>query len=440
MTLEEFAQKIEHIRQRQEILSQHVCQNSSPQQDLLVQTLEELQTALEELYVAQEELFEQNEQLETTRNDLEKERQRYLELFDFAPDGYLITNTEGLILEANHAAANLLKISKKFLQGKPLVNYIPQEERPTFRRQLLQLRQVERRHEWELGLQTRHGDRFCCIISATTVYDEYSNPLGWRWLLRDITARKQAEEQMRAIQLQNIQLQEAARIKSQFMSVVSHELRTPMNSILGFSQVLLRRYYHLFPLELRTMVEKIVNSGKQLLALIDDILDFSSLEAGKLEIQPQEFDLVELVTETTEQLKFLAQQKNLTLAIHTNLKNPKIVNDPDRLRQVLVNLLSNAIKFTDIGGVFVEVQQLDQDKLALMVKDTGIGIPESEIKNIFQGFWQLNQSTTRRHCGTGLGLAIVDKLLRLMHGTITVDSQLNKGSTFRIILPREVRS
>ncbi len=439
MALEEFAQKIAQVRQRQEILSQQVCKSSLPPQELLVQALDELQIALEELHVAEEELIEQNEQLEIARASLEQERQRYLELFDFAPDGYLITNTEGLIIEANHTAVNLLKIPKKYLQGKPLANYIPQEERAAFRRRLLQLKQMERLQEWEVCLQSRYDNLFYCSLSVVTVYDPHCNPIGWRWLVRDITARKQAEEQLRAIQLQNIQLQEAARIKAQFMSVISHELRTPMNAILGFSQLLLRRYYHLFPFELRTMVEKIVNSGKQLLKLIEDILDFSSLEAGRLELQLQEFNLVELVKSTTEQLSFLVQQKNLTLAVHTSLHNPRIINDRDRLQQVLVNLLSNAIKFTETGGVFVEVQQLEQDKLVVMVKDTGIGIPETELKNIFQGFWQLNQSTTRKHGGTGLGLAIVDKLVRLMNGSITVESQLGQGSTFRVVLPREVR-
>ena len=438
MNLDRFAQQIKEVRQRTETLSQHADESSLPQQDLLAQALEELQTSLEELHVAEEELLEQNEQLAIAYALIQQERQRYQELFDFAPDGYLITDTNGKIIEANCAATNLLKVPKKFLQGKPLGSYIAEEERRAFRTQLLQLHHMERMQEWEICLQPRHSNKFHCSISVTTVYDGEGNPLGWRWLLRDVTARKQAEEKLHSIQLQNLQLQEAARIKSQFMSVVSHELRTPMNSILGFSQLMLRRYYYLFPPEITSMVEKIVNSGKHLLALIEDILDYSSLEASRLDLQLQEFNLVELVTATTEHLRFLAEQKNLTLAIHTNVQNPKIVNDSDRVRQVLVNLIDNAIKFTDAGGVFLEIQELDQDQLRVIVIDTGIGIPEAELKNIFQGFWQLNQSTTRRHGGTGLGLAIVDKLVRLMNGTITVESRLDEGSTFCLVLRREV--
>jgi signal transduction histidine kinase len=186
------------------------------------------------------------------------------------------------------------------------------------------------------------------------------------------------------------------------------------------------------------MVERIIKSGKQLLALIESILDFSKLDSDKLELKLQELNLVELVTATTEELRLLAEQKNLTLVLHSNLENPRITNDSVRLQQVLVNLISNAIKFTDSGGVFVEVQPLNHNRVVLMVKDTGVGIPESELTNIFQEFWQVDRSTTRKHGGVGLGLAIVEKLVRLMKGRITVNSNLGQGSTFRVELPRQI--
>ncbi|MDF5717848.1 MAG: ATP-binding protein [Rhizonema sp. NSF051] len=438
MNMDKFAQQIEEVRQRTEKLNQHVGQSSSPQQNLLVQAFGELQFALEELRVAEEELRVQNDELVVARGLVEQERQRYMDLFDFAPDGYLVTDADGTILEANRAAAHQLQVSKKFLQCKPLVNFIPLEERQAFRTQLLQLRDKEGLCEWEICMVARDGNKFDCSLSVTTVQDLQGNSIGWRWLMRNITARKQADEQIRSIQLQNMQLQEAARIKTQFVANMSHELRTPLHAILGFSQLLLRRYYDYFPPELRSMVERIISSGKHLLTLIEDILDFSTLEAGRLNLQKQEFNLVELVTTVTEELRFLADQKNLTLAIHIDIQNHQIVNDSNRVRQVLVNLLSNAIKFTDTGGVFVEVQQVGQDRVALMVRDTGIGIAEDELKNIFQEFRQVNQSITRRHGGTGLGLAIVDKLLRLMNGKITVKSKLGEGSTFRVELPRQV--
>ncbi|WP_017318278.1 PAS domain-containing sensor histidine kinase [Mastigocladopsis repens] len=438
MNPDKFGQQIKEVSQRSQLLQNRVSESPLRQENLLSQAFEELSTALEELRVAEEELRAQNEQLAIAQEQVEAERLRYQELFEFAPDGYFVTDTYGKILEANRAAAILLNISKKFLIGKPLSNFIPQEERSAFREQLLRLCDLERLQEWEIRLEQRKGHIFDASLNVTTVRDREGKPTAWRWLVRDITARKQAEEKLRAIQLQNMQLQEVARIKTQIMSVLSHELRTPLNSILGFSQLLLRRYYHLFPPELRDMVERIANSGKHLLALIETILDFSRLETDRLELKLQELNIVELVTATTEELRCLAEQKNLTLVLHSNLQNPRIINDPIRLQQVLVNLVSNAIKFTDTGGVFVEVQQLNHNRVALMVKDTGIGIPESELTNIFGEFWQVDRSTTRKHGGVGLGLAIVDKLVRLMRGTITVESKLGEGSTFRVELPREV--
>lgn len=438
MNLDKFRQQIEEVRQRGQFLQHRVTESSTLQEDLMLQAIEELRTALEELHVAEEELHQQNEQLTIANQQVALERQRYQELFDFAPDGYLVTNTEGKILEGNQAAAQLLNISKSFLVGKALVNFIPEEERRAFRTQLLQLSQMQRIQEWEIRLQPRKGNIFDASLSVTTVLASENKLLGLRWLVRDITSRKQAEEKLRSIQQENLELQESAAIKTQMMSVLSHELRTPLNSILGFSQLLLHRYYNLFPPELRDMVERITRSGKHLLGLIENMLDFSKLERDRLELNIQELNLVELVTATTEELRCLAQQKNLTLVLHANIENPIVVNDSIRLRQVLVNLVSNAIKFTDTGGVFVEVQQGNQDQVVLMVKDTGIGIPESELAHIFQEFWQVDKSTTRKYGGIGLGLAIANKLVRLMNGTINVESNLGEGSTFRVLLPRNV--
>lgn len=438
MNPQEFGHKIQKVRQRTKMLEESVRELPEQQNDLHAQAFEELSTALEELHVAEEELRAQNEQLIIAHQQIEKERQRYQELFDLAPDGYIVTDADGKILEANSSASTLLNISKKYLIGKLFINFIPEEERRAFRSQLVQLCDQERMQEWEINIQSRQDGRFYASLSVSSIRDNEGKIIGWRWLIRDITERKLAEEKLRSIQLENLQLQEAARIKSEFLAVISHELRTPMNSILGFSQLLLRRYYYMLPLELRDMVERIIKSGQHLLKLIEEILDYCKLETEKLRLQPQQLNLVELVTETIEQMRPLAEQKNLTLVLHSNIEDPIIINDSTRLQQVLINLLSNAIKFTETGGVFIEVQQLNQDKVALMVKDTGIGISESDIKYIFIEFWQADKSTTRKYGGVGLGLAIVDKLVRLMNGTITVDSIHGKGSTFRVELPREM--
>ncbi len=240
------------------------------------------------------------------------------------------------------------------------------------------------------------------------------------------------------IERQNLQLIEAARLKSQFLATMSHELRTPMNAVIGFAQVLLRQRTAPLLASQVDMVQRILNNGKNLLALINDILDVSKIEAGRLELKLEELNFTELVLATVAELQPLADQKQLPLKVHAELDNPMVVNDSIRLRQVLVNLLSNAIKFTETGEVEVKVWDLSQDRLVLSVKDTGIGISESDMKHIFEEFRQVDQTITRKHSGTGLGLAITKSLVHMMQGTITVESQKSQGSTFRVELPRRV--
>ena len=251
---------------------------------------------------------------------------------------------------------------------------------------------------------------------------------------------QELEIQRQQLQLQNLQLLEAARLKSQFLATMSHELRTPMNAVIGFSQLLLRQRQNPLTPHQVDMMERILNNGKHLLTLINDILDLSKIEAGRLELKLEAFNLVTLVRATTNELRSLADEKHLALHVEADLKNPNAINDSVRLRQILVNLLSNAIKFTETGSVQVVLKELSLDRLLLTVEDTGIGIAEDDLKRIFEEFRQLDQTTTRKYSGTGLGLAITKSLVELMQGTIEVESQLGQGSTFRIELPRAVKA
>jgi len=170
------------------------------------------------------------------------------------------------------------------------------------------------------------------------------------------------------------------------------------------------------------------------------MLDFAKLEEGKLNINLQSFNIKELINIITEELRFFANQKNISLDVHVNIQNVKVINDPMRLRQLLTNLISNAIKFTETGSVSVELKELNEDKIIITIQDTGIGISEIDLKYIFQAFRQVNQTRTRSYQGTGLGLAIVKGLVNLMGGIITVESLLGEGSIFHLELPREVVS
>jgi signal transduction histidine kinase/DNA-binding NarL/FixJ family response regulator len=248
---------------------------------------------------------------------------------------------------------------------------------------------------------------------------------------------QELENQRQQIQLQNLKLLEATQLKSQFLATMSHELRTPMNAIIGFSQLLLRQDQMKEPQA--DMVSRILNNGKNLLGLINDILDLSKIEAGRLELKLEEFSLPELLKATTEELRSLSEQKNLALSNYSTLKNPWVINDSARLRQVLVNLLSNAIKFTDLGRVEVSVAELSFDRYVIEVRDTGIGIAPENLNQIFEEFRQLDQTIARKHPGTGLGLAITKWLVQMMGGIISVESTLGQGSIFRVEIPRRVQ-
>ena len=403
---------------------------------LLNQTVKTFWAALQEQHTAMEELRSSNEALIATCKFMEEERQRYQELFDFAPDGYLVTDIKGTISQANHAAAKLLNIDQKYLIGKKLISFIPETDRQAFRVMLTQLYGMKRLQEWEVRLSRRDNTVCDAAMTVVTVYDANNKAIALRWQLREITARKQAEEQLRELQMQNLQLVEADRLKSQFLSIMSHELRTPLNAILGFSHVLLRRFRLNVEQQPLNLVENIYNNSKHLLSLVEDILDYTKLKAKCLELQLERFDLASLVKTTAEEMRSLAEHKNLNLEVYLAQPSIFVVNDPSRMHQIIANLLDNAIKYTESGSVVIELTELPQDKLAIAVVDTGIGISEKDLKLIFQEFRQANQSLARCQGGTGLGLAITDALVKLMQGTIYVESSLGQGSTFRVELPR----
>ncbi|MBD2384040.1 ATP-binding response regulator [Cylindrospermum sp. FACHB-282] len=250
---------------------------------------------------------------------------------------------------------------------------------------------------------------------------------------------QELEKQRQQIQLQNLKLLEASRLKSQFLATISHELRTPMNAIIGFSQILLRPKFGQLTHQQADMVERILNNSKHLLILLNEVLDFSKLEAEQLELKPEIFDLPKVINTTVGEIRSLAEAKKLSLLVQTNLQNTLVFNDPVRVRQILLNLLSNAVKFTESGGIWVEVKEIP-NQVIIIVRDTGIGISPRDFKHIFEAFRQVDQSTTRKYPGTGLGLAIINSLVRMMGGKILLESQLGVGSMFKIELPRQITS
>ena len=219
---------------------------------------------------------------------------------------------------------------------------------------------------------------------------------------------------------------------------MSHELRTPLNAIIGFSQILMRQLMGRANDRQLDMLQRVLTNGNQLLELISDILDLSKIEAGRLDLRMEPVNLSEVITTTAMGLQSLADQKQLDLRLDLALCDPKITNDANRLRQILTNLLSNAIKFTDDGFVSIPAQEVSPDVVEIVVSDSGIGIADASLSHIFDAFHQADQSISRKHQGTGLGLSITQLLLEMMHGSITVDSEVGRGSQFRIRIPRHL--
>lgn len=282
-------------------------------------------------------------------------------------------------------------------------------------------------HRFETRIRTKQGQLHDIQLTGQVIQDG-----GRPYLLQiieDISSRKIMEREL--IQAKD-QADEASHAKSEFLANMSHEIRTPLTVVMGTIDLLLQTAAE--P-EQQTLLQMTSAAADRLHVLIEDILDFARIEARRLEIRKEDFGLRACVGNTCELFRLQARQKGLQLHWEIDPAVPDLVHgDPDRLAQVLVNLLGNAVKFTSSGAVTVRVALRQQD-LLFSVRDTGIGIAESERHRLFQSFCQLESFLTRKYGGTGLGLAISKALVELMAGSIWVESVLGEGSAFLFTLP-----
>lgn len=232
-------------------------------------------------------------------------------------------------------------------------------------------------------------------------------------------------------------LEAASRLKSDFLANMSHELRTPLNSIIGFSEIMIDDSAEPVSKRHKEYLGDILFCARHLLQLVNDILDLSKIEAGKIELHPETIQLKKLINEVSTALQAMIDLKKIKYSINIEPSLTEVVLDPDKFKQILYNLISNALKFTPEGGqVEVNVYSINSNYFRLEVKDTGIGIHKDDIKKLFVEFQQLDSSTAKRYEGTGLGLALIKRIVRLQDGEVGCTSTLGKGSTFYVILPK----
>ncbi len=275
------------------------------------------------------------------------------------------------------------------------------------------------------------------VAARETELKEVNTALEKRVQERTEDLRKARDEALAASRI----AQESARLKSEFLSTMSHELRTPLNAIEGFTSIMLSNMGIDLSPRARNMIERISANSKRLLALINDFLDLSRIESGRLELVSVPISVEGLVQRWASQVAVLADQKKLAFDVELDPQMPAaILGDEEALSKIAINLLGNAFKFTQNGSVRLRIAPQKPAQFTIEVRDTGIGIPPHAREYIFEEFRQVDGSSKRKYGGTGLGLAIVQKLARAMGGLVTLQSELGVGSTFTVTLPMETAS
>jgi PAS domain S-box-containing protein len=371
-------------------------------------------------------------------SELQRQKQYYQSLLEASPTAIVTIDPDHKVTSWNPAAERLFGYGREEAIGQDIDSLVANSE--AVHHEAVQLnRQTREAGQVRLATRRTRKDGSLVDVDVRAVPIRVgSEMVGLYAIYHDISELQRAREQAEA----------ATQAKSAFLAMMSHEIRTPMNAVIGMTGLMVDT--ELTP-EQRSYAEVIRSSGEALMAIIDDILDFSKIEAGRLDLERRPFDLRGCVESALELVAASASGKGLNLAYLFDQGLPSaIVGDATRLRQILINLLNNAIKFTDTGEVVLSVdgKALESGeeevgrwhRLHFAVRDSGIGIPKDRQSRLFASFSQVDASTTRRYGGTGLGLAISKRLCELMGGTIWVESQVGKGSTFHFTIQAEQAS
>ncbi len=355
-------------------------------------------------------------------------------------DAIIAKTLDGRITSWNAAAQALFGYAAEEIVGRPIQTLIPADRAGEEMAILARLARGEHVPTFETVRVARDGSPREVSLTISPIRDAAGRIIGASKIVRDIAPQRRAQEarlRADALEAENLRHQETSRLKSLFLANMSHELRTPLNAIIGFGELLHAGTVTPAHPKYKRFVGHIVDSGRHLLQLINDVLDLSKIEAGKLTLYPEPVDMARLVAEVTEVMAVTIERMRLALEIAVAPSLGDCVLDPTKFKQVLYNYLSNAVKFTVEGGrIAVRVTAEDADHLRLEVQDSGIGIEASQLPLLFRELQQLDDGHSRRHTGTGLGLALTRRLVEAQGGSVGASSEPGVGSVFHAVLPR----
>jgi PAS domain S-box-containing protein len=397
----------------------------------------EIKNLMHDLNVYQIELEMQNDQLRTAQKDLERSRDKFYQLYNQAPVGYLTIDSNGMILQVNQTLATMLHSEPESLLKCSLADFILEEDKKVFYARWKSFFKHPIGKNLEVRLQPIKDSFFWAKFEGRQPYlieNEIEHTETDRLFLTisDVSTRKFAEEKILATQKL---AEEANNAKAKFLSNMSHELRTPLNAVIGFSQLLSDGSESLTTNQ-KEAVNYILTSGQYLLDLINDVLELSKIDSNSFEVKIQNIDLMELMDEIIRIYKPIADKSNVTiLCAEMGNNSPKIRADKTHLKQILINLISNGVKYNKPGGsVTLTAKEVSTLWLEIQVSDTGYGIKPEMAEHLFEPFNRLGMEVKGIE-GTGIGLSIAKKLVEQMGGKIGYTSQLNKGSIFWFRIP-----
>ncbi len=368
------------------------------------------------------------------KKELMDSEEKFRNIFEGAVEGINVSDVStGKFRYANPALCRMLGYAEEELMQLKTIDIHPQNDLEQTLSELEVRKKGEKILLTNISCLRKDGASIYVDISVFhAMIDGKQCTVGF---YTDVTDLKKIEEEMRAVKLAKLAAEESNRVKGEFLANMSHELRTPLNSIIGFSDMLRIKSFGSLNEKQSKFVGNISNSGKHLLELINDILDLSKVEAGKMKLHCEEVDIFSVFKEVKDILDPMASKKNITLEYTVDKQLSTIHADKIKLKQTLFNLVNNAIKFTDLQGSVSFSASAKDDMLYVEVVDTGIGISEDNLKNLFKPFTQLDSSTSKVHQGTGLGLSLVKKFVELHGGNVWVTSKPGEGSTFTFSIP-----